>query len=272
MQRKVQKTVSQEKNPLAEPEVGLYLGGDAVEDRDVRGKNPLFYGIVKFSGGRKYHAYVKLLPPKQMYAEMFSAALGRHFGLPVPYTSVVAARGADVGISASIVPCLASVDTGARPISRAVRLDEVNDLLNKWAHRRTAIVFDELIANSDRNLRNLLLGSDGKLWLIDHEEALGDPLSVPHRTICNHLLERLLADVQKFERRRSGQLLAEQAEAFGECDFQAHALKSLPGNCQVDPRHVNEVVEFLQARIHHMPGLIAKSVDPNQALLELARD
>lgn len=272
MQRKVQKTVSQEKNPLAEPEVGLYLGGDAVEDRDVRGKNPLFYGIVKFSGGRKYHAYVKLLPPKQMYAEMFSAALGRHFGLPVPYTSVVAARGADVGIGASIVPCLASVDTGARPISRVVRLDDVNDLLNKWAHRRTAIVFDELIANSDRNLRNLLLGSDGKLWLIDHEEALGDPLSVPHRTICNHLLERLLADVQKFERLRSGQLLAEQAEAFGECDFQAHALKSLPGNCQVDPRHVNEVVEFLQARIHHMPGLIAKSVDPNQALLELARD
>ena len=247
----------------------MYLGGDAVEDRDVRGKNPLFYGIVKFSGGRKYHAYVKLLPPKQMYAEMFSAALGRHFGLPVPYTSVVAARGADVGMAAPIAPCLASVDTGAHPISRMVRLDEVNDLLNKWSHRRTAIVFDELIANSDRNMRNMLLGGDGKLWLIDHEEALGDPLSVPHRTICNHLLERLLTDVQKFERRRSGQLLAEQAEAIGDCDFRAHALKSLPGNCQVDQKHVNEVVEFLQARIHHMPGLIAKSVDPNQSHLDL---
>lgn len=261
--------MSQEKNPLADPEVGMYLGGDPVEDRDVRGKNPLFYGIVKFSGGRKYHAYVKLLPPKQMYAEMLSAALGRHFGLPIPYTSVVAARGADVGVVADIVPCLASVDTGARPISRMVRLDEVNDLLNKWAHRRTAIVFDELIANSDRNLRNLLLGGDGKLWLIDHEEAMGDPLSVPHRTICNHLLERLLADVQKFERRRSGQLLAEQAQAFEACDFNAHALKSLPGNCRVDANHVREVVEFLQARIHHMPRLIGKSIDPNQPHLDL---
>lgn len=262
--------MSQEKNPLADPEVGLYLGGAPVEDREVRGKNPLFYGIVKFSGGRKYHAYVKLLPPKQMYAEMLSAALGRHFGLPIPYTSVVAARGADLGVSAAMVPCLASVDTGARPISRMVRFEEVNDKLNKWAHRRTAIVFDELIANSDRNLRNLLLGSDGKLWLIDHEEAMSDPLSVPHRTICNHLLERLLADVQKFERRRSGQLLAEQAKAFEACDFNAHALRSLPGNCRVDANHVREVVEFLKARIHHMPGLIGKSVDPNQTRLDLA--
>jgi hypothetical protein len=261
--------MSQEKNPLADPEVGIYLGGDPVEDREVRGKNPLFYGIVKFSGGRKYHAYVKLLPPKQMYAEMLSAALGRHFGLPIPYTSVVAARGTDIGVAADLVPCLASVDTGARPISRMVRLDEVSDLLSKWAHRRTAIVFDELIANADRNLRNLLLGGDGKLWLIDHEEAIGDPLSVPHRTICNHLLERLLADVLKFERRRSGQLLTEQAQAFGECDFRAQALKSLPGSCRVDARHVDEVVEFLQARIHHMPRLIGKSIDPNQPHLDL---
>ncbi|WP_440466909.1 HipA family kinase [Pseudomonas sp. YH-1] len=261
--------MSQINPPLVDAEVGLYLGGDAVEDREIRGKNPLFYGLVKFSQGRRFHAYVKVLPPKQMYAEMLSSALGKYLGLPVPYTSVVAARGVDVGISADMVPCLASVDTGAMPIARMVRAEEVNDLLNKWAHRRTAIVFDELIANSDRNLRNLLMGGDGRLWLIDHEEALGDPLTAPHRTVCNHLLKRLMADVQKFERRRTGQLLSEQAIALNDCDFRAHALKSLPGNCRVDANHVESVVEFLKARIHHMPRLIGQSIDPNQEHLEL---
>lgn len=261
--------MSQGKNALVDPEVGMYLSGEPVEHKELRGKNPLFYGIVKFSGGRRFHAYVKLLPPKQMYAEILSAALAQYLGLPVPYTSIVVARGSDVGINATMVPCLASVDTGARPVARMVRMDEVSGLLNKWAHRRTAIVFDELIANADRNLRNLLLGHDGKLWLIDHEEALGDPLSDPHRTICNHLLQRLLQDVQTFERRRSGQLLAEQARALGECDFRQHALKSLPGNCRVDAAHVDQVVEFLQARIHHMPRLIGNSVDPNQPHLDL---
>ncbi|WP_028627687.1 HipA family kinase [Metapseudomonas resinovorans] len=259
------------KSALTEPALGIYVNGEQVEGRDLRGKNPLFYGLVRFPGGHQHHAYVKLLPPKQMYAEVLSAALGQHLGLPVPYTSVVIARGADVGLNVAQVVCLASVDTGARPISRIVRPDDVNGLLNKWAHAKTAIVFDELIANADRNLRNLLLGSDGKLWLIDHEEALGEPLSSPHRTICNHLLEKLLTDVHEFERRRSAQLINEKALALNDCDFSEQAMRSLPGPCRVPASFVTEVVEFLQARVHHMPLLIGNSLDLKQHALDLGR-
>lgn len=261
--------MGQEINALSEREPGVYLGGESVEDRDIRGKNPLFYGLVQFSAGRRFHAYVKLLPPKQMYSEVLSSALGPYLNLPVPYTSVVRARGTDVGLNVANVVCLASVDTAARPIARIVRYDDVNTLLNKWAHAKTAIVFDELIANADRNLRNMLLGSDGKLWLIDHEEALGDPLSAPHRTICNQLLSKMLADVHEFERRRSAQLINEKAHVLSACDFSEQAKLSLPGPCNVDALHVAEVVEFLEARIHHMPQLISKSLDLKQNTLDL---
>lgn len=258
------------KSSLNEPVLGMYLNGTAVDDKDLRGKNPLFHGLVRFPGGHQYHAYVKLLPPKQMYAEVLSASLGRYLGLPVAYTSLVVAMGASVDVNTAQVICLASVDTGARPIARIVRQEEVNSLLHKWAHIRTAIVFDELIANADRNLRNMLLSADGKLWLIDHEEAIDDPLASPNRIICNHLLARLTEDVSEFERRRSSQLTIERARPLAKCDFARQANLSLPGPCQVSEEHVREVVEFLQARVHHIPQLIGKSMNLKQGMLDLA--
>lgn len=47
--------MSQGKNALVDPEVGMYLSGEPVEHKELRGKNPLFYGIVKFSGGLPLH-------------------------------------------------------------------------------------------------------------------------------------------------------------------------------------------------------------------------
>lgn len=258
------------KSGLIDPVLGMYLNGDTVEDKEIRGQHPLFYGLVRFPGGHQHHAYVKVLPPKLMFAEVLSASLGQYLGLPIPYTSVVLARGSDVGVNAAQVICLASVDTGARPVSRIVRHDEVSHILNKWAHIRTSIVFDEIIANADRNLKNLLLGSDGKLWLIDHEEALGDPLSTPHRTICNHLLAKLIEDVHEFERRRSSQLINEKSLPLSDCDFHFHAQRSLPGPCQVSPGHVQSVVEFLQSRVHHMPLLISGGLGLKQGALDFA--
>lgn len=258
------------KNALVEPALGLLLSADPVADQELLGKNSLFYGLARFQGGQQRHAYIKVLPPKRMYAEVLCATIGRSLGLPMAYTSLLVARGSMLGINAERVICLASVDTGGVPISRIVRQDEITEKLNKWAHIRTAIVFDELIANADRHLRNVLLGGDGKLWLIDHEEAVGDPLNAPHRSICNHLLNKLIADLGDFERRRSGQLLSEKALPLADHNFATHAQNSLPGPCQVSDQHVREVVEFLQARVHHIPDLLDTGLSLKQRPLDFA--
>ena len=259
------------RNALTDPALGVYVNGDPVDDKILRGQHPLFYGLVRFPGGHQHHAYVKLLPPKLMYAEVLSASLGQFLGLPVPYTSIVIARGSQVGVNTPRVICLASVDTSAKPIGRIVRPDEVTSLLNKWSHKRISVAFDELIANADRNLRNVLLGSDGKLWLIDHEEALGESLKAPHRTICNHLLSLLIEDVSEFEMRRSAQMINEEARPLSSCDFSVHAERSLPGPCQVSVEHVSDVVAFLRARVHHIPRLIGGGTNLRQGELVLAQ-
>lgn len=258
------------KNALVEPSLGLLLSADPVADKDLLGKNNLFYGLARFQGGQQQHAYIKVLPPKRMYAEVLCSTIGRALGLPMAYTALLVARGSMVGINADRVICLASVDTAAMPISRIVRQDEIADKLNKWAHIRTAIVFDELVANADRHLRNVLLGADGKLWLIDHEEAIDEPLSAPHRAICNHLLIKMIEDLGDFERRRSGQMLGEKVLPVAEYNFALHAENSLPGPCQVSAQHVREVVEFLQARVHHIPNLLDTGLALKQRKLDLA--
>lgn len=254
---------------LTAPELGNYLTGEKVTDADICGQNQLFYGIVRFPSLPRCHAYVKLLPPRQMFAEILSATIGRQLGLPIPYTAPVIARGSDMGLSTGVVIGLASVDGGAMPISRIVRVDEVSTLLNKWSHLRAAVIFDELIANGDRHLKNILLGSEGDIWLIDHEEAFGDPLGQPSRKIFNHLLARAIDDLNVFQRRRASQLINEKILAVAEIDFDLGALSSLPSACRVTDSHVASVVEFLKARVHHMPALLSSGLGQAQKHLDL---
>lgn len=258
------------KNALVDPSLGLLLSAEPVVDRELLGKNSLYYGLARFQGDQQHHAYIKVLPPKRMYAEVLCSTIGRAIGLPMAYTSLLVARGKMLGINSDRVICLASVDTSARPISRIVRHDEITEKLSRWPHIRSAIVFDELIANADRHLRNVLMGADGKLWLIDHEEAIDEPLAAPHRSISNYLLVKLIEDLGEFERRRSGQMLGEKVLPVGSYNFAKHAESSLPGPCQVSAQHVREVVEFLKTRVHHIPDLLDSGLSLKQRKLDLA--
>lgn len=252
--------------------VGLFLTGQRIQDPCIHGQHPLFYGMVQIKGRERCNAYVKMIPAKLVYTEVLSALLGQALGLPIPKTIPVYAKGQTLGVAADHVLCVASLDSGATPISRVARLDEVNDLLNKWAHARTAIVFDELIANGDRNLRNILVGADGKIWLIDHEEAMQEPLSVAHRQIQNYLLKRLAEDLNKFELRRTAQRLNEESLSLRDLNMASHTNHESGAHCRVSEGHVNAVLEFLTDRIQHMPKLLESGLGLNQTHLDLAHE
>lgn len=251
-------------------ELGFYLNGERVKDDTVCGQHPLFYGMVQTASGVRHNAYVKLMPGKLIYAEVLSALLGQALSLPIPTTIPVVAKGSSVGLTtAGAVMALASLDTSVTPIARLARIDEVSSLLSKWSHIRTAIVFDELIANADRHLRNILVGSDGKLWLIDHEEAMKDPRSSAHRQIHNHLLKRLSEELNSFTIRRSAQMLKEAALPVADLNYRRHAHESLPHACFVPEDHVESVIEFLIERINFLPRLIDAGLGIRQSHLDL---
>lgn len=238
--------------------LALYLQGEAVDDPDIKGQHPLFYGTISGLKGyrRDLHAYVKVLPAERLFAETMSASIGRYFGLPIPLTALAIARGIDVGRGSGKCIVLASVDTNAVPISRAINFDKVSHLLSKWSHLHAAIVFDELLANTDRNLRNMLIGGDGAIWLIDHEEALASPSLQASQNIRNHLLGMVIGEVSEFERHQASKKLKDRSAPVYTADFRAHAAASQPHYCQVDQIHVDRVVDFLESRVQHMSALM----------------
>lgn len=251
--------------------LGAFLQGEAVDDPDVKGQHPLFYGTVGGLKGfkRDVHAYVKVLPAERLFAETMSATIGRYFGLPIPLTALVIARGETIGRGSGRCIALASVDTNAVPISRIISFDKISHLLSAWSGLHAAIVYDELLANRDRNLRNMLIGADGAIWLIDHEEALAEPLAMAGFNIRNHLLQMVVAEVSEFERHQAGRKLKGKAAPIYEMDFAAHAKASQPGYCQVSDEHVTRVVAFLEARVHHMSKLVDNALGIKQQTMAI---
>ena len=258
--------MANEKPEVLDIQLAAFLQGEPVDDPDVKGQHPLFYGTVSGLKGfkRDVHAYVKLLPAERLFAECMSATIGRYFGLPIPLTALVIARGQAVGRGSGKCIALASVDTNAVPISRIISFDKVSYLLNKWSHLHASIVYDELLANQDRNLRNMLIGADGEIWLIDHEEALAEPAALAGVNIRNHLLQMVLSEVSEFERHLARKKFKDKAAPVYSIDFNAHALASQPDVCQVSPEHVRRVVAFLESRVHHMSGLLDNALGIKQ--------
>lgn len=258
------------KNGLPSIPFGALKTGREVLDPEIRGQHRLFYGTVKLRDQQnERHAYVKMLSPRLLFAEVISATLGRLLELPIPETALVVVRGSMLGLGSPHAIGLASVDSGALPIGRIVRLESVAARLNKWSHLRTAIIFDELIANADRNLRNLLLDGEGKIWLIDHEESLTEPLSNPARGLANYLMSVATAELSEFEKHQARRAFTTHASKYGEIDFYAAAAASHPAECRVSAEHVERVVEFLSRRIHHMQNLLDAGLGHKQRPLSL---
>jgi hypothetical protein len=69
-----------------------------------------------------------------------------------------------------------------------------------WNHQKyTMWVFDELIYNTDRNLGNMVISKDWKLWMIDHTRAfrmMTDLLNAKNLMRCDR---KLLAGIRKLD-------------------------------------------------------------------------
>jgi hypothetical protein len=61
-------------------------------------------------------------------------------------------------------------------------------------------IFDNLINNVDRNLGNMLIDSQGHLWLIDHTRSFGKDRTIPHPEAITRCSERLYEALKGLDR------------------------------------------------------------------------
>lgn len=220
--------------------------------------------------------YAKLLPLRRRYVESICAWLGREMGLPIPEPLFVE-------ISPDKVPsdCVMPKNGGdmihfatiAIPFAQPLR--KVDQFMGtgsspSWSSLVDAVVFDHLIANQDRSEDNLLVDGNRRLWLVDHDRALGGLgerlFSDPYLPSNNYLMAILK------EYRRNDRLALRQ-ELLRGCVVASSAAVRVPYSALRIPDAVAEEADrFLRARAERlvhivlsdmgMPDLFTQARDP----------
>lgn len=131
------------------------------------------------AGAPDVAVYVRMAEAQPLAAELISAVLGRALGLPIPKPFIVVINRQDLPRSrlAKRQPTTYAFGCqalGGQDFAQLLQADgdTALQLLLHWQHLVPATVFDEWLANVDRNLGNIVFAAQS-LWLIDHADALG---------------------------------------------------------------------------------------------------
>lgn len=173
-------------DPLAEPVRVLRLnkGARKVPRRGAPGKrDELWLGSAwddTRPGEPDIRLYVRAAELRPATAELVCAVIGRALGLPIPEPFLVRIGAGVLPRSRMLDPrapetlAVGSHDASGCTFQQLLSADSVHALamLLSWQHLVPVATFDEWMANTDRNLGNIVFAADC-LWLIDHADALG---------------------------------------------------------------------------------------------------
>lgn len=216
-------------------QIGLahLLPGGTCLSEDDGGLSETYRGVIETATDKRL-AYVKLLPAKQLVNELVCCVLGRSIGLPIPDGFLVAVLRDDYpdspGLQASgLSDALAfgSVSLPHPDLRRRIRLGGLaaqDEFVRTWTGWREAMTFDEWIANRDRNTGNLLVGGEGDVWLIDHNNAFTGPSWVaadlqPGVSIRNQVAENIAPRLTLPQRHAALQVVQQLSAQYTSVDI-----------------------------------------------------
>lgn len=139
--------------------------------------------------------YVKKASSEEILAECLASLLAAHLELPVPKTYIVLDPDSLIGGGLFV----GSEDVGAPSIKQRLRRKDPDVLLRlaNWDKLHEVALFDEWIANPDRQGGNLLWGGGGNWVLIDHAAALWSALKEPRPNLeYQNILAKVIRDIE----------------------------------------------------------------------------
>ncbi|MBB4863326.1 lambda repressor-like predicted transcriptional regulator [Pseudomonas nitritireducens] len=219
--------------------------------------------------------YVKLTAdPRKVIAELAASQVGRALGMNIPRPYVALVDTAEIPeefqskfFNRGPMLCFASRQAGymSYSLERAFKTppDEHHSIIARQFNLNGTIVFDELVANTDRNLGNVIYAPDSKqVWLIDHGRALTGEywefwgLDDPGVSVTNDLAQGCSA----WDEGRRRSLLATAQKVVASCatlcmddlDKEGHYAKI---DSTTDRQ---KIADFLKERIQHTVPLLCK--------------
>lgn len=164
----------------------------SISDEEVNGKFGAKRVKLSINNQIEVNAYAKKLNNTQLLIEIMTALIGREQKLPIP-EPVIAYNKERTEV------WFASIDVKHPDLAYHLiikRNNIENNLNNKaifkklaeWNYLDQACVFDQWIANNDRNIGNILFNGKDQFYLIDHNLAMALPFA-ENQAIESELLD-----------------------------------------------------------------------------------
>lgn len=239
-------------------------GGTPFKDENV---NPTWKAHVQTHDGIKV-AFVKQVDARSLYIECVCAVIGRQLGLPIPAPIIVkvtnlAMPNLPVGQTAL---AFGSEDAQYPSFRRFINGNN-NEAVNKLASFSKTLdigVFDEWIANWDRNIGNMLYDGKDDFYFIDHENAI--PLGLSHTDPAqgNEILRCLYSNLSEFEKHKvSKSVMSEYLPSYSTLAFPLISEKTLASQ-YLGEDDILSVIKFLTERLQSLSNLFDKRIDIKQ--------
>lgn len=227
---------------------------------DLGNISPLWLGDALTTTG-DVRLFLKEVPYSELIAECLCATIGSALGLPVLQTYVV--HDPHNFLQASYL--IGSEDADMPSFKRHLSLSDQHQIefskaaLAKWRQLHEAALFDEWIANPDRNTGNFLWDG-GEQWnLIDHGRALWTttPTAAPGDHFQNILAEIIKLVYQEIGIAQVKRKLAIELPKYQNIDTEKILLAARCAETGCVAEAQNKLV-LLVERLNALPALIAR--------------
>jgi hypothetical protein len=246
----------------------LLPGADPICDED-KGVSETYHGFIATDEGH-HKAYIKILDRIEMANELVATTIGCELGLRVPRAFLVRVHPEDLPQSARLqkhgraTTAFATADLEHPSLRRRVHGSAAVQGLVMLVRESIlqAVIFDDWVANIDRNLGNLLISPEGGLHLIDHGQCFTGPCWEAQDLVPDIVCQNILGDLYKPDEGTSYydiEVCKMSLGAFqtyaGEIDI-GEALAVCYSDHYLSRVERNALIYFLSARIMHLHDLL----------------
>ncbi len=209
------------------------------------------------TNGGDTRLYVKKTNKEEIMAECLASLLAAELDLPVAKTFIVQDPGDLLGGGYFS----GSEDAGVPSIKQWLNRQDpvVMEMLSKWEKLHEVALFDEWIANPDRQGGNLLWGGGDNWVLIDHAQALWSALQkpqpdLPYDNILAGVINEFEGELGPARLRKNSGPFASRCREIDQEQIQIASQSEHIGmyeRCRV-------TLSSLETRLSNMPALLAR--------------
>ncbi|WP_409075345.1 HipA family kinase [Pantoea sp. C3] len=202
--------------------------------------------------------FAKIIDPREICVEAFCAILGREVGLPIPKPFLILADSESLN---TILPgqsalMFGSEDAEYPSFRRYADCEEALEKLGAFKATLDVGVFDEWIANHDRNIGNILYDGGGDFMFIDHGLSLPQGMPADKPALDNNILRALYSVKSEIEKFRNMRTASQDITPMYRSLNLERIMERTHSSSYIPEHVIMEILSFLSNRLPSIESLI----------------